>query len=631
MTILSANLSPRVLSRRLSHIAWYCLALVLAACGGSSTQTSTPPVQSCSSSTCGPAVLTLTDAKGDFLSYIVTLTSLQLQTAKGTSVETLAAPTKVDFAQLVDLREIVSSGPIPVDEYVAAKMTLDYTGAKITADDGTGTPVTLKPVDASGNALTAPLTMTVTLDSNHHLLITAGNTARLALDFNLPASNTVDLPAGTVTVTPTLVASLTVSDTRKMRIRGNLVSIDAAHGNFVLNVLPFYDDTKTMGQMNVQVTSTTGYEINGKTYAGTDGINALAGLSPGTVVAAFGTLSTATTATPTFSATSVLAGNSLESATEDLVTGTVIARNGMSLTVRGATLVKPDHSFDFMTSDVTVTVGANTMVTEAGQIGTFTTAEISVGQHIVAFGTAATSANNTVSLDATAGKVRLDLTPVAGVVTAVGPGSVTLTLQSLGGYPSTAFNFAGTGTSSTNDANAKAYVVNTGTQDATGLSVGAPALLIGYVTPFGMAPPDFAAQQIVNFPALPDILAVDWGKSGSTTALTGLTASSTSLQLSLTNVGFTHFIENGAAPIDLTKLSAPPSIVPDTTATSDMFAIGHAGTFNTDNFSTFSSFISQLATDLNGTTAVVVLTATGKYDSTANTFTVTHVVVVLSH
>jgi hypothetical protein len=103
----------------------------------------------CSGSSCGSSMLTMTDAKGDFLSYIVTLTSLQLQTANGTSVETLPAAAKVDFTQLVNLTEVLSAGQIPAGEYVSAKLTLDFTNANITADDGTGVALALTPLDRS--------------------------------------------------------------------------------------------------------------------------------------------------------------------------------------------------------------------------------------------------------------------------------------------------------------------------------------------------------------------------------------------------------------------------------------------------------------------------------------------------
>src|SRR4029077_18454594 len=99
--------------------------------------TSSAMQTACGSSSCGASMLTLTDAKGDFLSYTLNLTSVQLQTAAGASVEPLPAVTKVDFSQLVDLTEVISAGQIPAAEYVSATLTLDYTAANITADDGT--------------------------------------------------------------------------------------------------------------------------------------------------------------------------------------------------------------------------------------------------------------------------------------------------------------------------------------------------------------------------------------------------------------------------------------------------------------------------------------------------------------
>ena len=62
---------------------------------------------------------------------------------------------------------------------------------------------------STGNPLTGPLIVTVQLDPAHHLRITPNALARLALDFNLAVSNAIDLTAATVSVTPTLVASLT--------------------------------------------------------------------------------------------------------------------------------------------------------------------------------------------------------------------------------------------------------------------------------------------------------------------------------------------------------------------------------------------------------------------------------------
>jgi hypothetical protein len=615
-----------------------CGVLLLAGCGndgmsgmgGMSSGANTPAA--CSSSSCGPAMLTMTDAKGDFLSYTVNMTSLQLQTASGATVETLPAVTKVDFAQLVDLTEVISAGQIPAAEYVSATLTLDYAGANITADDGTGKAVALKPVDSNGAAIAAPVTVSVKLDNAHHLLITAGRTGRLAFDFNLAASNTVDLTAMTVAVSPTLVATVVPSDNKKVRVRGQFVSASTTANDFVLNVQPFHDQTKTNGQATITVGMATTYQVNGMAYVGAAGLAALAALPANSMVAAFGTLQTSS---QTFTATTVLAGTSFENPSKDMVSGTVIARSGNTLTLRRATLCRRDGDFGAESHDVTVTVADGTAVTEEGMTGKFTIADISVGQHIEAFGmvgssSGASGGDSSKTLDATAGAVRLDMTSAWGVVTAMASGSVTVNLQSLDGLPVSAFNFAGTGMATASDASAAAYVIDTGALSQTGLAMKSPARVMGFVTPFGKSPPNFMAATLVNFSGVPEALVVDWAQKGSATAFTGLTATSTTLTLDLTGVDKLHFIQIGPQTVDLTTLATPPTLMADATAMNQIFAIGHRGKYKTENFNTFASFVAALSADLTPAATVVDLAATGQYDSMANTFTVTRLAVLIN-
>ena len=190
----------------------------------------------------------------------------------------------------------------------------------------------------------------------------------------------VNLTAMTVQVAPTLVATVVPSSTKQVRVRGQLASVSAAQNDFVVNVQPFTVQSATAGQVTAHVSTTTTYQINGTAYVGATGLTALAALPADTMVAAFGSLQTGTT--PTFTATNILAGTSLQSPSEDLISGTVIARAANALTVRGATWTKPNGSFGFERMDATVNVGANTAVTEEGQMGAFTIANISVGQHI---------------------------------------------------------------------------------------------------------------------------------------------------------------------------------------------------------------------------------------------------------
>ena len=61
------------------------------------------------------------------------------------------------------------------------------------------------------------------------------------------------------------------------------------------------------------------------------------------------------------------------------------------------------------------------------------------------------------------------------------------------------------------------------------------------------------------------------------------------------------------------------------------FTIGHAGSFKTENFNSFASFVTQLAMEMNGTTAVNAVAAAGQYDTAMNVFTAKRLVVLLSN
>ncbi len=632
--------------RRTLLILTAASGLVLSACGGSSmgmsssgggatgtagSNSGTSGSQSCSS--CGTMLATMTDAPGDFLSYVVSVDSLQLQTASGASVETVPVPTTVDFAQLVNLTELINAGQIPAGHYTGAVMTLDYSKAQITAQDASGNPVQLTPVDGSGNTVTGTVQVSVTLDSKYPLIISAGNTARIAFDFNIAASDLVNLTADSVTVSPTLMATIAPSDNKQIRVRGTFASAGAS--DFVVNVEPFWSQAST-GQFTVNVTSSTTYQVNGTAYSGAAGLSAIAALTTGTPIASFGTLDTSTSPA-TFTATNVIAGSSQQSATQYQLSGTVIARTGNTVTLSAATWCKPLGIYGgFARQSIPVTVASGTVVTEQGSTGAFTIADISVGQHIDVFGSAAQSSTGGItSVDASAGQVRLDYTPAWGLITSLTPasgsvaGSAVVNLMALDGLSVSSFTFAGTGTTTANDASAQGYVVGTGALSQTGLAVSAPIQVLGFVTPFGTAPPDFNATSVVNYASVTDFLNVSWGWNGSTTALIGLTASSTSLTLNVPNAGWQHNVRVGPVSIDLSKLSTTTTIVPSTTGMLN-FTIAHAGSFKAENYSSFASFVAQLASDLNGNVGVIQINVAGSYDTVTGAFTATALAILLT-
>ena len=612
-------------SRRLALTATLGAA-ILAACGGGSSDNAatTPPA-----SDMGAAMVTLQDAAGDFQSYTVDVVSIKLTKASGAAVETVPATTRVDFEQLVDLSELISAGQIPAGEYVGATITLDYSNANIVAEDGAGASQALSPLDASGNPLTGTVDLAVQLDTRHHLMITKDRTARIAFDFNLAASNTVDLTNNTVTVSPTIQASVVPPANVPVRTRGTLVSADTSGNSYTINVRPFHLGAGNTGQVVVHVSDTTQYEIDGTSYTGAAGLAALAAEPADTITVAHGLLSTSDF---TFTAKRVLAGSSIDSSTLDRVHGVVTSRSGNMLTVRGATLDMRTGGFEYMRGDVTVNVAEATRVTEEGASGTFDISDISVGQHIWASGTAMINdATDTASFDAMAGHVRLEITPMWGLVTGAVGNPLTLDLGAIDGRNPSIFNFAGTGATTANDATAAAYLVNTGTLDLSSLAVGSPARVFGFVVPFGSATTShFNAQTLVSYSQVTNNLVLDWSGGGSTTAFPGLMANSTELDLSLDGAGLVHYIQTGPQRVSLLSLDAAPAIVGDAAATDTGYVIGHAHARRVENYQAFGDFITALSGDLASSPKVLGLAASGHYDSTGNVFTADQLAVLLN-
>ena len=607
------------------------LALVLAACGGGGSSppaaSNGPPPSSCAD--CGTTIIAITDADGDFLSYTVDVTSLKLKKANGSTVETLPATTRIDFAQLVDLTEFFTAATIPNGDYVAATLRLDYSNADISVEQN-GAPVAAHAVDASGNPL-GTVDVTVTLDNRHHLVVAPGRPSLFTLDFNLAATNAVDLTTtpATVTVTPALVASLDLVDQKDLRVRGPLVSVDKTAGTYVVDLRPFHMRSQRYGEVTVHTDANTTFEVNGTNYTGAAGLDALNTAGAGTVTAAFGTL---TTATHEFDATNVLGGTSVPGAGVDTVMGEVLSRTGDVLTVRGGNVIRDSDGAHFARGNVKVTIGPNTKVVKGGTSPATMGApgDISVGQSIEAFGAATPVVSSSMSgdwtLDATAGRVRMNPTPVYGFVKSASTGALTLQLDSIAGRRVSAFNFAGTGTSTAMDADPANYEVATTGLDLSGLTTNEPAKLIGFPTPFGMAPPDFTARTLVDFPRLPAMLSLTWIPGGTPAPFASQNPAGLVLDLANPAIGRLHVLSIGPRVLNLQTMPASPNIVPPANGPTAYLIVmrdeSHA-------FHDFADFVAELGTRLNGSTVMVTFNATGSYDGDMNVMTARSIVVVL--
>jgi hypothetical protein len=613
--------------------------------------------------------MTMTDAAGDFLTYQVNLVSLQLTKADGTRVETLPATTTVDFVQLLDLCEILSTRQIPPGEYVAAQVTVDFTNAIITVDDSSGAGVAVKPVDSAGAAL-GQLQLTVQLDNKNHLNISAAKASRIAFDFNLLASNMVDLTAKTDTVSPILVASVVPVDNKQIRVRGEISAVDKANNDFSVNVDPFHDhDGSKLSSLVVHTTNSTTFEVNGVPFAGAAGLMQLATLPANTIAVAFGRLQTTD---QTFTATSVLAASSVEGGGFDHIVGNVIARTGNTLTIHSARMDGHDGNDDdrFIAGNSNVIIAAATAVTAQGQSSAtpaHTIAEISVGSLIDAFGTASKDSLGKVSLDATAGRVRLDFTQVQGALDARSTENITLSLKTIDRQPVSLFRFTGTGSVVGVDTDPTMYVVTTGALDVSQLSVGESVLGIGFVSAFGTTPPDFTAVTVANG-AIGDNnigncngdgnnngncscsgmgdgnnngnctsngaksaqLDIDWGNSGTTRPFKTLTATGLDLDVSNASIGSKHKIQVDPHDVDIESLATDVSIMGASSGMTQFAISGQHGRASA-TFGSFADFEAALAADLNGTTTALRLTAEGQYDAASNTFTAQRITILLSN
>src|SRR6266446_8668438 len=220
----------------------------------------------------GVVAIGLTDTPGDFLTYTVDVTSLTLTKADNTTVvQTLLQKTRVDFARSVDLTEFVTAVTIPAGTYVSVTLNLDYTNADIQVDDGTGTPVAVPPttnIQDSQNNPVRTLSMSVKFDNARQLVISPLASSLLDLDFNLAASNLVDMssPAPVVTVNPLLVADVNPDAPKPHRIRGPLDSVDKQGGSFTLILRPFNLLQGDHGRVAFRTDSNTAFEINQTNY-----------------------------------------------------------------------------------------------------------------------------------------------------------------------------------------------------------------------------------------------------------------------------------------------------------------------------------------------------------------------------
>jgi hypothetical protein len=603
--------------------------------------------------------LATTDDAGQFTSYIVTVDSVVLIGKLDGAISAIAVPESVDLTKLTNLSELWATASLPVDTYTQAIITMDYTNAQISVMVN-GAPVRVNVVDPSGIA-PSTVAVTVNFDPANQLTLqptfATSNALRLAVNFDMTASNQVNLTSSppTLTVKPFFSIATTASDNKLIRVRGPLINSSVNSGTYTVVVRPFFDEINSLGTNSLFNDASTVYTLGGVTYVGSPGLTALSQTSAGsTETAAFTTFEP--TPSPAagvnagiFHSVYVVAGGTLEDFFTDGLEGDVIARSGNTLTVRGATLfANAAQVVQYEDLDSQILIGPSTLVTADGvaSAGPLDFNSIAVGQHITARGLYSLSSAGVTILDSTGssadtGSVRIQSTELFGSLTSSASGSLQMSLQGIGNWPASVYNFAGNGAGAAQDPTAANFVVNTGALTLPAAAAGDPLWVDGFVSPFGSGPPDFLAQSVQAESSVPATLAVSW--TGSGTAAPFATLTSTALSIDLANAAFgSGQLRIGAETIDIATLPASPTIVPAAAVPAanglplfvPLFSIGAGAVSEAAgnpiaSFNGFGPFVTQVTTILATPTPATKFVARGLYDRASNTFTASMIDVVL--
>ncbi|MBA4367234.1 MAG: metallophosphoesterase [Desulfobacterium sp.] len=593
---------------------WIAIGLIsiimgLMGCSNDSTESASGTTEN------GELVISLTDAEGDFSSYTVDVLSINLTKQNGAVVSTLPVTTRVDFAQYTDMTEFLTASTIPSGVYTEASLTLDYQNADIWVENSDGDLVKVNAVvDEDGNPITT-ITVSVHLEDSNSLLIAPGIPAHLTLDFDLISSNKVEFGndgTPTLTVEAVLLADIDPEDSKTHRMRGPLGSVDVAAGTFELILRPFFHaisgKDKKFGSLTVTTLESTVYDINGQQYEGAAGLSALNEQTEYTAVVVTGDLKFHPYR---FEATEVSAGSSVPGGTLDAVTGNVIRRDGNTVVMKGATLIRNNGRAIF-NDTVTVLLDEDTIVKRQLSQEDFTIRDISVGQLLTAFGVLTNSDKDSLELNATGDKngyVRMKFTTVRGTVVDHDT-ALTLDLQSINACRIGIFDFSGTGTDSEKDADPENYEISTGTLDISSYGQNDSLKVIGFINGFGQAPADFLAQTIVDVTDVRSFMRITWAPASATPFET---LSSEKIVITQQHHGKFHHLGRAGVIVNLDDLSSLTTIQP-LSASQGRFLIKYRE--SNQFYSTFKSFVLDLEGLIEDGKKVQSMFATGSFDRT---------------
>ena len=152
----------------------------------------------------GDVSFVLTDAASDELTqFEVDVSGLVLTKQDGTQVSVMPRATRVDFADLTSIGELVTTANMPSGSYTSMTMSLDFSTATVVILGQSG-PATV--LDTAGAPITTTLAVTVDFAVRSRPFVRVGRHQMFALDLDLDQAVTVDSGANEVRFSPVLSA-----------------------------------------------------------------------------------------------------------------------------------------------------------------------------------------------------------------------------------------------------------------------------------------------------------------------------------------------------------------------------------------------------------------------------------------
>ena len=583
------------------------MAIFLSACGGSS------PVESTSSGKTpdpmGKVQMAITEADGDFISYSVDVSSIELTRNNGTIVETVPVNTRINFADYTELSEFFSVLSLPVGVYNKITLNLDYTNSEIIVEDDLGNTYQAAPVDSSGNPI-SQIAMDIQLGDNDAVTITNAKIAFLTIDFDLDASNSIlGFNPAQVEVNPFLVATADLVDSKDHRARGLLNDVDTANNLITIDIRPFHVRNGDFGQISAQTNDETHYEINGEEFTGTDGLNQLATLAVGEPVIIQGQI---VTSERTFVAKEVFAGTSVPWDNMDAVRGVVVARSGDTLTVFGAHASIRGDSVVYRDRILVNLTDTTRISKQRGSDTVLTKMDLSVGTRLVATGS---YDPNTATLDTSNGFARMGINSVKGQVTQAQP--LQMQLTRINGRPVRIFDFSGTGQDPSMDVDPANFEIDTQQLTLNSVNVNDWLKVRGFFNAFAAAPSDYIATTLIDIAVDKRAagFAAGW-PNGSANAITEFNPDS--LVFNTSNA--IAFVKIAGIPA-INVASDSPFIVKPIVNDRAVYAIKHIGLDAIRVYHDFSEFSQALQQEVDNGLLILRTSGLGRYDESTNEFT----------